>query len=350
MRTDARGVIATNGLPPGFGPKQLRSAYRIAHFSATRGFGTTIAVIDAFDDPKALSDVNVYRARYSLPLLRYCNPKAIRKSVKPCFSKTNQLGRTRYPAREASWASEISLDLDVVSAMCPNCNILLVEANNASLADLAVSVDAAVRLGAKVVNNSYSTTEIASETRYDKYYDHPGIAITVSSGDSGYGAEYPASSPYVTAVGGTVLTPAPPTARGWEERAWPGGGSGCSKYERKPAWQSDGGCARRTTVDVAADAAPLTGVAVYDSTPYRGTTGWHILGGTSVASAIVAAVYALAGNVSRTKFGSYPYQHASGLFTVTAGRNGTCGNYLCTAGPGYNGPTGVGTPDGITAF
>jgi len=182
-----------------------------------------------------------------------------------------------------------------------------------------------------------------------KQTDHPGIAITVSSGDGGYGVEFPAASQYVTAVGGTTLTGS--LQSGWNETAWSGAGSGCSAYIPKPSWQKDSGCANRTVADVAADADPNTGVAVYDSFRYQGYSGWLVFGGTSVASPIIASVYALAGNAASVIDGASPYAHTGSLHDITSGSNGSCGgSYLCTAGPGYDGPTGNGTPNGTGAF
>jgi hypothetical protein len=184
------------------------------------------------------------------------------------------------------------------------------------------------------------------------------VVITAGTGDYGYGTAYPAASPYVTAVGGTTLTRDPATKRGWTETAWYGSGSGCSSFEPKPAWQHDSGCPDRTEADVSAFADPLTGVAVYDSYPnpeeeFVGI-GWLALGGTSVATPIIASTYALAGTpLPGTNPASYPYADPSALNNITSGSNtlGTCTpRYLCTAGPGYNGPTGLGTPDGVAAF
>jgi subtilase family serine protease len=244
-------------------------------------------------------------------------------------------------------AEEISLDLDMVSAVCPNCHILLVEANNNSFTNLSAAVDEAAALGAKEISNSYGGSEYSGEVNDQSHYNHPGIAVTVSSGDSGYGVQFPAASRYVTAVGGTSLSKAS-NSRGWSEPVWSGAGSGCSAYVSKPSWQTDASCSRRTVADVAADADPNTGVSVYDT--FR-TSGWLVFGGTSVASPIIASVYALAGNATSVNYGSYPYSHTSSLFDVTSGSNGSCGgSYLCTGAVGYDGPTGLGTPNGTTAF
>jgi Subtilase family len=228
---------------------------------------------------------------------------------------------------------------------------------------LMQGVDSAVRLGAVAVSNSYGGREDSTILAADKHLYHPGVAITAASGDEGYRAQWPASSRFVTAVGGTTLRPAL-TARGWTERAWSGAGSGCSRYEPKPSWQHDAGCSRRTIADVAAVADPATGLGVYDtynscalallcntligSGLAKGLNGWAVIGGTSLSAPIIAAVYALAGN---RKGAAYAYSHRSALYDVVAGTNGTCGGmYLCTARPGYDGPTGLGTPMGLGAF
>ncbi|MFF7187682.1 hypothetical protein ACFZAR_21075 [Streptomyces sp. NPDC008222] len=199
-----------------------------------------------------------------------------------------------------------------------------------------------------------SSSTASAPRPFDSHVNHPGVAITASSGDSGYGVSWPASFPYVTAVGGTSLSRAS-NARGWTESSWSGAGSGCSAYEAKPSWQHDSGCARRTVAGVAAVADPNTGVAVYDTYSNCGggivCDGWVEVGGTRVSSPIIASVYALAGNTSQVVDGSYPYSHTSALNDVTSGSNGSCGDsYLCTAGPGYDGAAGLGTPNGTSAF
>jgi hypothetical protein len=328
------------GNPSGYGPSDLQSAYSLP--SGTAGAGQTVAIVDAYDDVTAENDLAVYRAQYGL---------APCTTASGCFKKVNQTGGSTPPSANASWGQEISLDIDMVSAICPNCHILLVEANSASFADLGTAVNTAASLGGNAISNSYGGGESSAETTtYDAYYNHPGHAITVSSGDNGYGVEYPAASRYVTAVGGTSLSRAS-NSRGWSETVWSGAGSGCSAYEPKPSWQTDTGCARRTVADVSAVANPSTGVAVYDSTAYRGASGWMVFGGTSVASPVIASVYALAGNGGSVNYGSSPYGNLSALFDVTSGSNGSCGSsYLCTGETGYDGPTGNGTPNGAAAF
>ncbi len=337
--TDESGKPASSAGPTGIGPADLRSAYALPASAAT---SQVIAVVDAFDDPSAEADLAVYRSQFGLPPCTTANG---------CFRKVNQDGgASPLPRASQGWALEISLDLQMASAVCPSCRLLLVEAKSSSFANLVAAVDTAVQLGASVVSNSYGGGEFAGETSYDLHFDHPGVAITVSSGDSGYGVEYPASSPFVTAVGGTTLRLAADGSR-LSETAWSGSGSGCSAYEPKPGWQIDTGCANRTVADVSAVADPSTGVSVYDSYGYKGQKGWFVVGGTSASAPIIAGVYALAGNVASTTYASYPYAHASQLFDVTSGSNGTCGAaYLCTAAPGFDGPTGLGTPRGAGAF
>ena len=324
---------ATAAAPSGYGPADLQSAYKLP--SATAGSGQTVAIVDAFDDPTAESDLAQYRSFYGLPPCTTANG---------CFRKVNETGGTIYPAPSPDWALEISLDLDMVSAVCPNCHILLVEATTNLDSDLYTAEDTAAALGANAISNSWGGSEYSGQTSDDAHFNHPGVAITASSGDSGYGVSYPAASRFLTAVGGTSLT-RNSSSRGWTESAWSGAGSGCSAYDAKPSWQTDTGCARRTVSDVSAVADPNTGVAVL----YGGL--WWTVGGTSASSPIVASVYALAGNASSVTYGSYPYSHTTGLFDVVNGSNGSCSpSYLCHGQTGYDGPTGLGTPNGVSGF
>jgi len=339
---DDVGSFGTAG-PTGYNPADLQSAYALP--SSTAGAGQTVAIVDAYDDPNAESDLAVYRSQFGLPACTTANG---------CFRKVNQTGGTTPPAANASWSQEISLDLDMVSATCPNCHILLVEASSTSYANLGTAVNTAASLGAQAISNSYGGSEFSGETADDQYYNHPGHAITVSSGDNGYGVEYPASSQYVTAVGGTSLSKAA-NARGWTETVWSGAGSGCSAYEPQPTWQTTvtnitSRCAKRAVADVSAVANPNTGVSVYDSYAYRGQSGWLVFGGTSVASPVIASVYALAGNGTVVTYGSFPYANTTSLNDVTSGSNGSCGNLLCNGAAGWDGPTGLGTPNGTGSF
>ena len=328
----------TTAVPHGYGPADLRAAYRLP--TAPSDSAPTVAIVAAFDSANAQSDLNVYRARFGLPP---CGAA--------CFRKVDQRGGETRPVTESGWTREIALDLDMVSAACPNCHILLVEADSDQLSDLGMAVDTAVLLGAVSVSNSYGTAESAQTSGFDIHFNHPGVAITASAGDNGYGVSYPASSPYVIAVGGTSLRPNA-TGPGWSESAWGGTGSGCSLFESKPAWQHDSGCSRRTVADISAVADPSTGVAVYDSGTSDGTTGWVVVGGTSASAPLIAGMYALTG---APRAGANPAQFAYasgiGLHDVDSGSNGSCAPvYLCNAGAGYDGPSGQGAPRGLTIF
>jgi len=333
--TDANGAPLVTAGPTGLGPSQVQSAYKLPGLNTSAT--PTVAIVDAYDDPAAASDLAVFRKQFNLPA---CGTG--------CFNKVDQRGGTTYPKANAGWAGEISLDLDAVSSACPTCHILLVETDSNSFANLAAGVDTAARLGASAISNSYGGNEYSGELTDQAHFNHPNIAITASSGDNGYGVEFPAASQYVVAVGGTSLKSAT-NARGWTETVWSGSGSGCSAYVTKPAWQSDASCSRRSVADVAAVADPYTGLSVYDSVRYQGRAGWQVYGGTSLASPLIASVYALGGNLSAPA--SYTYANRAALFDVSTGSNGSCGGgYLCTGAAGYDGPTGLGTPNGLTAF
>jgi hypothetical protein len=339
--TDARGNIMPGRVgtnlttaPRGYGPKDLRSAYKVTALGSS---SVKIAIVDAYGYPNAERDLGIYRSQYGLPA---CT------TASGCFRKVDQNGGTSYPRMDVGWAQETALDLEMASAMCPNCKILLVQASAASYGALATAENTAARLGAHAISNSYGGDEYGS-SYYESAYNHPGIAITVSSGDSGYGVQFPASSPHVTAVGGTSLSRISST-RGWAEKVWGGAGSGCSAYYAKPSWQTDALCKRRSVADVSAVADPYTGVAVYGPTGYS-TSAWMVFGGTSVAAPLIAGIYGV--NGGPVSYGQDPYNHKTALFDVITGANGLCsGTYLCTAATGYDGPTGLGTPNGITAF
>jgi len=329
------GAIVPDATPSGLNPGNLVSAYALPSSSTA----ATVAIVDAQDDPNAESDLATYRSQWGLPACTTANG---------CFRKVNQNGATSpLPASDTGWAGEISLDVDMVSAICPSCHILLVEANSASDANLYAAEDYAASQ-AKFVSNSWGGSEYSGQTTDDAHFNHPGVAITVSSGDSGNGAEYPATSRFVTAVGGTSLRTAS-NSRGWSETVWNGAGSGCSALDAKPTWQTvTTNCSRRAEADVSAVADPNTGVAVYQT---FGGSGWMVYGGTSASAPIVASVYALAGTPGSGDYpASYPYAHTGNLFDVTSGSNGTCGAPQCTAGTGWDGPTGLGTPNGTAAF
>ena len=332
-------AVTQTDLPSGYGPADLQSAYKLP---TAGGAGQTVAVVDAYDDPNAEADLGVYRAKYGLPTCTSANG---------CFRKVGNFGSNVLPAADSGWAQEISLDLDIVSAACPGCNILLVEANDPGIINIGIAERVAAFLGATVISNSYASASSIFDFALDFFfYNHPGVPITASSGDDGYGVAYPAASQFVTAVGGTSLVKAS-NDRGWSESAWSGAGSGCAGFDAKPVWQTDPACGARTIADTAAIADPATGVAVYDSFAHNGAAGWLVFGGTSVSAPIIAGTYALAGNGQNLRYASSLYANRDKLFDVTTGSNGPCGgSYLCTAGPGYDGPTGLGTPKGVGAF
>ncbi len=337
VMVDSTGKPYASPQVSGYGPADLQDAYKLP--SSDHGQGMTVGIVDAFDDPNAEADLQVYRSNFGLPK---CNTQ------NGCFKKVDQRGGTDYPVGNTGWAEEISLDLDMVSAICPLCKIVLVEANNNHMHALGASVNQAVKQGANAVSNSWGGHEQGGfMAKWNhRYFDHDGVAITASSGDSGYGVSFPASSKFVTAVGGTALTKDPQSQRGWKETAWSGAGSGCSAWNAKPAWQTDPDCNQRTVADISAVASPGTGVAVYDT---YNEGGWLVFGGTSVSSPIIASVYALAGD--KIHYGSRVYMNTGKVFDVTSGSNGSCGgSYLCTAGPGFDGPTGWGTPNGLGDF
>ena len=327
--------------PTGFGPSDIQSAYNLG---GNPGSGQTVAIVDAYDDPNAESDLATYRSQWGLSACTTSNG---------CFSKVDQSGGTTYPSGDSGWGVEITLDLDAVSAACPGCHIMLVEANTNNDTDLGAAVDEAVKLGAKFVSNSYSDAESNFSTGLDTHYSHPGVMIAAATGDngtqSGSNAQFPATFPSVVAVGGTSLSKAS-NSRGWSESVWSSGGSGCSSLFAKPAYQQNvtTGCSKRASADVSADANPNTGLAVYDS---YGQSGWLEYGGTSLATPLISAMWAQAGAPASGDNGvSYVYANEAKFNDVTSGSNGSCGTVICNAGTGWDGPTGVGTPNGVSGF
>jgi hypothetical protein len=325
LRTDVRGELRS-GMVAGYVPSDLQAAYGLTSDSATKGAGETVAIVDAYDDPNAASDLNAYRSRYGLPACTAANG---------CFTKQQFTAQT-----SNGWSQEESVDVDMVSAICPNCRILLIEAASASIADFSTAERYALA-HADYVSNSWGGNE--GTTNYDADYKVSCGVITAATGDRGYNAtaQWPAILPSVIGVGGTTLRSVAPR----EETAWSGAGSGCSKIYAKPSFQNglNTACPMRAQADVSADADPSTGVAVYDTFHQ---SGWLVFGGTSVATAIVASVFALEGNAG-VEAPRTLYSHASDFNDITSGSNGGCGAPLCTAGPGWNGPTGLGTPKGI---
>jgi subtilase family serine protease len=326
--------VSPNATPRGYGPGDLTAAYGV---TSPGDSSTIIAIVDAYGYTNAESDLAKYRAKFGLPA---CT------SSTGCFTKYNQQGKKKnYPLDNTSWAQESALDLDMASAMCPNCKIVLVEASTPSFGNLAAAVNTAAAKGAHVISNSYGGGESGSQT-FEPSYNHAGVAITASTGDSGYGAQFPATSPHVIAVGGTSLV-RDGSVRGWGETAWSGAGSGCSIFYAKPAWQADRACGMRMEADVSAVADPGTGVAVYG--PTGSGSAWLVFGGTSVAAPLIGGVYGANGGA--VNYGADPYGHTANLNDVTSGSNGSCPHaYWCNAKVGYDGPTGLGTPIDVTAF
>jgi len=322
----------------GFQPSDLQIIYDLP---SSGGDGQTIGIVVAMSDPNAERDLAVYRSTFGMPA---CT------TASGCLRFAGQSGSNALPAADEDWAQETSVDLDMASAICPNCKLLVVDANSADIDDLTASVSTAVRLGATVVSNSYTTRETAATAAQDPLWNHPGVPIVAGAGDAAYGVGWPAASSHVTAVGGTTVLP---ILEGLAilESAWGKTGSGCSAYVAKPSWQHDLLCRRRTVNDVAAVADPVPGVSVYDTYfANAGNAGWNVYGGTSVAAPIVAGMYALAGNGARIDDASGLYANAGALNSIILGANGLCLTYLCTAGVGYDGPTGLGSPNGAGAF
>ena len=341
--TDKTGNPAVTTLPKGYGPIQFHTAYNLP---ATSANPATIAIVDAYDHPSIKADLDTYNSTFGLPYFPSCSASV----TTGCFKKVNQRGGTAYPSANSGWALEIALDVETAHQTCQNCKLILVEADSSSYTNLMAAVDEARALGATVISNSYGSSEFAGETAYDSHFNHPGTAFTFSSGDNGYGASYPAASPYVTAVGGTSLALTGTNTR-QSESVWSGAGSGCSAYEPKPVFQLDTGCSKRTIADVSADADPNTGAAVYDSVRYQGRRGWFQVGGTSLAAPLIAGVYALAGNLTAsTPANAIPYAATNNLYDIISGSNGACGTYLCNGSSGYDGPSGLGSPVGPSAF
>jgi hypothetical protein len=414
----------------GLRPQDLLSAYNLPLPPQPASI-QTIAIVDAYNDLGAEADLKVYNKELGLPECTEANK---------CFEKVNQEDQTGNPpfpqskvSREAEetvcktgiepkackeveeadgWAGEISLDIEVAHAVCQSCRIVLVEANSATFPDLEAAEEIAAKpkiaggIGATEISDSWGGPEQGVTAAADNAgsFNHPGIVIAVAAGDNGYldwGAEepsergfadYPASSPHVVAVGGTRLSLT--ASRAWkEETVWNGngaGGGGCSTALTAPAWQQNlanwtsVGCGEhRAIADVSADADPYTGVAIYDSTPERigeSAPGWITIGGTSLASPLVASVFALAGGSNGVEYPAQTlYENLAAspqsLHDVELGSNGEClkppnseelsgcspeeeaanskcpaPELICLAGKGYDGPSGVGTPNGIVAF
>lgn len=352
--TGGRSAHAATAAHAGYNPRSLRDAYRLTAASRSRGRGVTVAIVDAFRDPNAGSDLAVYRKFYGLAA---CTRK------NGCLKIVNQNGNSRHlPRANATWASEESLDLDAVSAICPRCHILLVEANSTSIRSFGPAERTAARR-ARFVSNSWSGANFNGESHFNGAFNHRGHVIDFAAGDFGYGTRfprgtaYPTGLPFVTAVGGTRLEHVASRGRAWTETVWNDASgatnSGCTRFAR-PSWQRHAAsklrhCSGRIENDIAATADPEFGMAVFDS--YH-QPGWLVFGGTSEATPLITAMWALAGRPGAHAYPvSYLYQHPRKFYDVRIGNNGSCKvKWLCHAERGFDAPTGLGTPLGLAGF
>ncbi|TMK28180.1 MAG: hypothetical protein E6G64_10265 [Actinobacteria bacterium] len=322
--TDGVGNPLASTSPTGLSPVTIKAAYNFPT-AGTPGAGKRIAIVDAYDDPNAESDLNVFSSQYGLPACTTANG---------CFQKVNQTGGTSYPRKDAGWALEISLDVQWAHAIAPGANILLVEATTNSFANLLAAEDYA-KTHAQYVSNSWGASEFSGEAGYDSHFAQTGVSFFVSSGDAGLPAEYPSASPNVISVGGTTLHFSGGNFS--SETGWSGSGGGCSAYETKPSTQSTGSVncnGMRATPDVSLDADPASGVSVYDSVRYQGQMGWFTVGGTSASSPMWAARSADAGTVVDS---GYVYGNSISFRDITSGNNGA------SALPGFDLVTGRGS-------
>jgi subtilase family serine protease len=304
-------------------PSQIIGAYNL--YSTTGGAGTTVAVVDAYDDPTIASDLATFSSYFGLPTAYFVEHK-MSSSI----------------SVDSGWAMEISLDVEWAHAIAPNATILLVEATSNSLADLLSAVSyAAGYTGVKAVSMSWGGSEFSTETSYDSYFSASGITFFASSGDNGAGVIWPSSSPNVVGVGGTTLN-LNSNGAVISEMAWSGSGGGVSAYEAMPTYQKSYGLTytMRAVPDVSYDADPNTGVYVYDSTPYEGLSGWWDVGGTSAGAPQWAAIQALGLSANNVNF----YQDAASSSYASYFRDITSGSNGYPAGPGYDLVTGLGSP------
>jgi subtilase family serine protease len=375
----AAAIAATTSpvpAPQPGGPAYLQQAYDVAALAQIAGGNQTIAIVDAYDSPTAESDLATYRSTFNLP-----------PCTAGCFQKVNQWGSSdprllpsAPPDGKSGWQREIALDLDAVSAMCPNCKIELVEAFTDGIGDLSVAQYTAAHMTPtpNVITDSWGAVPASATSQQNANgeqtwlkntatFTFPGIATVAASLDfgylgngqnsqckNGYTAEtcnvYPAALPGVTAAGGTSMVPAngigTQAARGVAEVAWTDTGSGCDTTEARPSWQTFAGCNGRAYNDLSADADPATGMYVYNAAD----GGWEIGGGTSEASPLIAAYYALVGAGSDPSWAYSTAAAQPGIFNdPVSGSNGTCQapiTYICNATTGYDGPTGLGTISG----
>lgn len=343
IRTDETGRIAPRATPAGLGPADFASAYKL---NAARTSTATIAIVDAFNYPNAESDLAAYRSQFGLPPCTRANG---------CLTIVNQNGATsplpgNAPAGD-DWTIEAALDLDMASAACPSCKLVLFEAQDDQGDGLFIAQNAAAaRAGVVAISNSWGEPSPGNDATLDtQFFTHTqGVNVFVSSGDSGNtgnAGDYPSTSEHVIAVGGTHLVRST-AARGWTETVWRGAGSTCSRVLPKPAFQNaaiaSSICTRRAASDVSAVADPNTGVAVFNA----GAGGFIVVGGTSASSPLVAGIFARYGISGASHDASFAYNHTTEFFDITSGNNGRCTTALCRARAGWDGPTGIGSPNG----
>jgi hypothetical protein len=343
-RALAAGLTGRASRPSGIGAHGIESAYRLPVGLPSN---QTVAVSIAYRTPHLAQYLAHYRRFYRL------GPCTIGSG---CLRIVNQHGKASplpVSGQGSGWDLEATLDVSMISVACPHCKILVVEGDTPSFKDLAETENTAARLGADVISNSYGARENGFAQKFARSYHHPGHTIVVATGDYGFtAASFPANLKTVTAVGGTELHRAH-NKRGWAEKAWFAGSSGCSAYVGRPSWQRTvrhSACPGRQVADVSAIA---WNVPIYNK--FWG--GWITVGGTSIAAPLTAGIYGLAGNATTIPLG-YAYAHRGDLFDIRRGNNSyfvparqACGDdYLCVAKPGYDAPTGLGTPDGIGAF
>ena len=322
--TDGVGNPNASPSPTGLSPATIKSVYNYST-SSTAGAGQTIAIVDAYDDPTAESDLATFSSQYSLPACTTANG---------CFKKVDQNGGSSYPRKDAGWALEISLDVQWAHAIAPGAKILLVEASSNSFTNLLAAEDYA-KTHAGYVSNSWGGSEFSGESSYDSHFAQPGVSFFVSSGDSGLPAQYPSASPNVISVGGTTLNFSGTSFL--SETGWSGSGGGCSVYETANGSQSTGQVycnGKRATPDVSLDADPASGVSVYDTTRYQGQSGWFRVGGTSASSPMWAGRSAGAGVTVNSV---YVYGNSITYRDITSGNNGA------NALDGYDLVTGLGS-------
>ncbi len=340
VRTDGQNHIKPFATPSGFGPADLTSAYKL---DPAKTSTATIAIVDAFNYPNAESDLATYRSQFGLPPCTKANG---------CLKIVNQNGATsplpgNAPAGD-DWTVEAALDLDLASAACPTCKLVLVEAQDDQGNGLFTSQNAAAAMpGVVVISDSWGGSSDGTDATLDsQFFTHSNVNIFVATGDNGVNTQpdYPSTSARVIGVGGTSLKKSTTATRGWTEGAWSGAGSSCSSVTAKPGFQSvvpSAACTKRAASDVSAVADPNTGLAVFNAA----NGGWIVVGGTSASSPFVAGVYARYG-ITASNDASFAYAHAGQFFDITTGKNGSCGGALCNAGAGWDGPTGLGTPNG----